>query len=69
MLVVGAGPTGLLLAAELARRDVDCLLIDAHDAPLDWDRATVVHTRSIEIFEPLGLADRILDQAVRGSGI
>jgi len=33
VLVVGAGPTGLLLAAELERRDVPCLLIDALDAP------------------------------------
>jgi 2-polyprenyl-6-methoxyphenol hydroxylase-like FAD-dependent oxidoreductase len=39
VFVVGAGPTGLLLASELVRRDVDCLLIDAHDAPLGWDRA------------------------------
>ena len=46
VLVVGAGPTGLLLAAELERRDVPCLLIDALDAPRGWDRATVVHARS-----------------------
>ena len=46
VLVVGAGPTGLLLAAELARRDVECLLIDALDAPQSWDRATVLHARS-----------------------
>jgi FAD binding domain len=63
VLVVGAGPTGLLLTAELLRRQVDCLLIDAHDAPLQWDRATV-HERSIEVFEALGLAERLLDQAV-----
>jgi 2-polyprenyl-6-methoxyphenol hydroxylase-like FAD-dependent oxidoreductase len=68
VVVVGAGPTGLLLATELARRDVDCLLIDAHDAPLDWDRATVVHARSIEIFEALGLADRFLDEGVKVRG-
>ncbi len=65
VVVVGAGPTGLLLASELARRDVDCLLIDAHDAPLEWDRATIVHARSIEIFEALGLADQIMDRAVK----
>jgi 2-polyprenyl-6-methoxyphenol hydroxylase-like FAD-dependent oxidoreductase len=53
----------MLVAAELRRRDVDCLLIDAHDAPLGWDRATVVHERSIEVFESLGLVDRFLDQA------
>ena len=64
-MIVGAGPTGLLLAAELERRDVSCLLIDALDAPLGWDRATVVHPRSMEIFEALGLADRFLDQGVK----
>ena len=65
VVVVGAGPTGLLLASELARRDVDCLLIDAHDAPLGWDRATIVHARSIEIFEALGLAEQLIDRAVK----
>jgi 2-polyprenyl-6-methoxyphenol hydroxylase-like FAD-dependent oxidoreductase len=68
VLVVGAGPTGLLLAAELVRREVDCQLIDAYDAPLGWDRATVVHERSIEVFEALGLADRLLGQAVKVRG-
>ena len=65
VLVVGAGPTGLLLAAELERRDVPCLLIDALDAPRGWDRATVVHPRSLEIFEALGIADRLLAQGVK----
>ena len=65
VLVVGAGPTGLLLAAELERRDVPCLLIDALDAPRGWDRATVVHARSMEIFEALRLEDRLLAAGVR----
>lgn len=65
VLVVGAGPTGLLLAAELRRRNVDCLLIDAHDGPLAWDRATVVHPRSIEIFDALGIAEPLLAAGVR----
>ncbi len=65
VLVVGAGPTGLLLAAELVRRDVSCLLIDALDAPRGWDRATVVHERSLEIFEALGVAEPFLAEGVR----
>ena len=65
VLVVGAGPTGLLLASELVRRDVDCLLIDVLDVPQEWDRATVVHARSLEIFEALGLVDPFLDHGVR----
>ncbi|TCK29006.1 4,5-epoxidase [Ancylobacter aquaticus] len=65
VLVVGAGPTGLLLAAELVRRGVGCLLIDEHDRPLSWDRATVVHPRSVEIFDALGLAGPLLEAGVR----
>jgi 2-polyprenyl-6-methoxyphenol hydroxylase-like FAD-dependent oxidoreductase len=61
VLVVGAGPTGLLLAAELHRRGVPCRLIDANPGPLHWDRATVVHPRTLEIFESLGLAGKLLD--------
>ena len=65
VLVVGAGPTGLLLAAELERRGVGCLLIDALDAPRGWDRATVVHERSLQILEALGIADGVLEVGVR----
>jgi 2-polyprenyl-6-methoxyphenol hydroxylase-like FAD-dependent oxidoreductase len=65
VLVVGAGPTGLLLAAELERRGVPCLLIDALDAPRGWDRATVVHERSLQILEALGIVDGVLDVGVR----
>ena len=68
VLVVGAGPAGLLLAAELTRRNVPCLLIDARDAPQTWDRATVLHARSLEIFEALGLEDRVLAEGVHTRG-
>jgi 2-polyprenyl-6-methoxyphenol hydroxylase-like FAD-dependent oxidoreductase len=68
VLVVGAGPTGLLLAIELQRRDVPCLLVDALDAPRGWDRATVVHERSLEIFEVLGFADRLVAAGVKTRG-
>ena len=61
VLVVGAGPTGLLLAAELQRRSVPIHLIDALPAPLHWDRATVIHPRSLQIFESMGLVGRFLD--------
>lgn len=65
VLVVGAGPTGLLLAAELHRRGVECLLVDAHDRPMEWDRATVVHPRSLEIFESLGIVEPLLAVGVK----
>jgi FAD binding domain len=69
VLVVGAGPTGLPLAAELQRREVSFQLIDARSAPLHWDRATVVHPRSLELFESLGLIKRFLDAWTRQRGV
>ena len=65
VLVVGAGPTGLLAAAELRRRSVECILIDAHERPMGWDRATVVHPRSLEIFESLGILEPLLRAGVK----
>lgn len=65
VLVVGAGPTGLLLAAELRRRGVACLLIDAQPQPLHWDRATVVHPLTLELLESLGLVGELLAAGMR----
>ncbi len=69
VLVVGAGPTGLLLASELHRRGVDCHIIEARPAPLPWDRATVVHPRSLQIFEALGLSGKFLEAGCRQRAI
>jgi 2-polyprenyl-6-methoxyphenol hydroxylase-like FAD-dependent oxidoreductase len=65
VLIVGAGPTGLLLAAELCRRGVRARIIDANPGPLHWDRATVVHPRSLEIFESLGIVEPLLAIGVK----
>ena len=64
VLIVGAGPTGLTLAGELRRWGVDCTLIDSLDAPLSWDRATIVHPRTMELFATLGLSDELLEVGV-----
>ena len=57
VLVVGAGPTGLMLALELARRDVSVRLIDqATTPPADHSRALAVQARTMEIFAQLGMA-------------
>ncbi len=69
VLVIGAGPTGLLLAAELRRRGVEATVVDARDEPAPWDRATVVHPRSLELLEPLGLAQPLLDVGVHQWGL
>jgi 2-polyprenyl-6-methoxyphenol hydroxylase-like FAD-dependent oxidoreductase len=60
ILIVGAGPTGLVLAIELQRRGVPHTLIDRRPAPLLWDRAAVIKSRTLEIFAALGLSEEFL---------
>jgi 2-polyprenyl-6-methoxyphenol hydroxylase-like FAD-dependent oxidoreductase len=64
VLIVGGGPTGLLLACTLRRRGVECVLVDAYDEPLGWDRAMVIHPRSLQIFEALGIVDEFTTTGV-----
>lgn len=61
VLIVGGGPTGLLLGSELIRRGVSARIVDCNPAPLKWDRATVVHPRSLEFFEALGIVEPLLE--------
>jgi 2-polyprenyl-6-methoxyphenol hydroxylase-like FAD-dependent oxidoreductase len=60
VLIVGAGPTGLVLAIDLARRGVPCHLVDRRPEPLGRDRAIVVKSRSLEIFQALGLGETFM---------
>ncbi|MEM7224942.1 MAG: FAD-dependent monooxygenase [Pseudomonadota bacterium] len=69
ILIVGAGPTGLVLAIELARRDVAFHLVDRHPAPLPWDRATIVKSRTLEIFASQGLAEQFLERGKKVHGV
>ncbi|QDT96826.1 FAD-dependent monooxygenase [Gimesia aquarii] len=62
VLIVGAGPTGLSLAVELARRQIDCLLVDRRPEPLPLDRATVIHSRSLEVLESMGILESFLQR-------
>jgi 2-polyprenyl-6-methoxyphenol hydroxylase-like FAD-dependent oxidoreductase len=68
VLVAGAGPSGLVLAIELARRGVPLHVIDRLPAPLLWDRAVAVKSRSLEVFASMGLADTFVRRGhiVRG---
>ncbi len=65
VLVVGAGPVGLVLACELARRDVPVRLIDRRERPTDQSRAIVVHARSLEMLQRVGVIDRFLEAGER----
>ncbi|MFC9962587.1 FAD-dependent oxidoreductase, partial [Streptomyces nigra] len=55
VVVVGAGPVGLLLASELARRGVEVVVLERRDAPTTASRASTLHARTMEIFDSRGL--------------
>src|SRR5580704_10721308 len=59
VLIVGAGPVGLTLSIDLARRGVRCILIEKNDAPLGYPKMERCNPRSMEIFRRLSLADTI----------
>jgi 2-polyprenyl-6-methoxyphenol hydroxylase-like FAD-dependent oxidoreductase len=60
IVIVGAGPTGLALAASLAAREVPFLLVDRLDAPAETSRAAAVHARTLEVLETIGVADEMV---------
>ncbi|KPI14270.1 Pentachlorophenol monooxygenase [Actinobacteria bacterium OV450] len=65
IIVVGAGPVGLTAALELARRRVPVRIVDRLAEPTTESRAIIVHARSLEMFERLGLVDELIQAGVR----
>lgn len=68
VLIVGAGPTGLMLANQLARRGVRFEIIDRHSGPAQQTRAMAVHARTLEIYAKLGIADEAVARGAIGTG-
>jgi 2-polyprenyl-6-methoxyphenol hydroxylase-like FAD-dependent oxidoreductase len=60
VLVVGAGPTGLTLACELARNGVSFRLIEAAPGPQRGSRGKGIQPRTLEVLDDLGVVDRVL---------
>jgi 2-polyprenyl-6-methoxyphenol hydroxylase-like FAD-dependent oxidoreductase len=59
-MIVGAGPTGLTLAIDLARRKISFRLIEAAATPFEGSRGKGLQPRTLEIFDDLGVIDAIL---------
>ena len=60
VLIAGAGPTGLTLACELLRRGVSCRIIDKAASPATTSRALGLQPRTLELFDNIGIVDRVL---------
>ena len=65
VLVVGAGPTGLVLALWLSRLGVRVRIIDKTSEPGTTSRALVVHARTLEFYRQLGLAEAVVEQGLK----
>jgi len=65
VLVVGAGPTGLMLAAELALAGVSVQIVERQAVPSGQSRGGGVNARTAEVFALRGLIDDLTAQAVR----
>jgi 2-polyprenyl-6-methoxyphenol hydroxylase-like FAD-dependent oxidoreductase len=65
VLIVGAGPAGLALAAELLRQGAKSLIVDRQQAAANTSRAAVVHARTLEVLEPLGVTPELIREGIK----
>jgi len=69
VLIVGAGPTGLVLALALARRGIPFRIISNASGPGEHSRAMGVHARTLEFYQQFGFADEVVARGVKMAGI
>lgn len=65
VLIVGAGPAGLALRLALDRLGIASILVDRHAAGLNTSRAAVIHARTLEVLEPLGVVPALLSEGLK----
>ena len=69
VLIVGAGPTGLVLALMLARKGVSFRIVSQANGPGEHSRAMVVHARTLEFYRQFGFADEVINSGIKvGNG-
>ncbi|MEE3919621.1 FAD-dependent monooxygenase [Micromonospora sp. BRA006-A] len=61
MIVVGGGPTGMMLASELRLQGVGVLVLERDAEPPPYVRSLGLHVRSIEVMDQRGLLERFLE--------
>src|SRR5580692_8949490 len=69
VLIVGAGPTGLVLALWLNKMGVNVRIIDKTEGPGTTSRALAVQARTLELYRQLDLTDALLEQGHKVPGI
>lgn len=62
LIIVGAGPTGLSMAVQLLRYNIEFIIIERNERTTYLSKALVVQARTLEIFEEAGLADKAIKE-------
>ena len=68
VVIVGAGPTGLMAATLLRRLGVTVRIVDKSPASAHESRAFAVHARSLELLRAIGLADAFMERGLIAAG-
>jgi 2-polyprenyl-6-methoxyphenol hydroxylase-like FAD-dependent oxidoreductase len=69
VLIVGAGPSGLMMAAQLLRYGIQPLIIDNKQGPTIHSNALAVQARSLEIYRQMGVIDKVIANGAQTKGI
>jgi 2-polyprenyl-6-methoxyphenol hydroxylase-like FAD-dependent oxidoreductase len=69
VLIVGAGPSGLMMAAQLLRYGLQPVIIDSKQGPTNHSKALAVQARSLEIYRQMGIVDRIIEGGKQAGGV
>ncbi|HEX9440332.1 MAG TPA: FAD-dependent monooxygenase, partial [Roseiflexaceae bacterium] len=69
VLIVGAGPTGLMLACQFERFGIPYRIIEKNSGPTTQSRALAIQARSLELFAQLGIAQKAVEQGKRAKAV
>jgi 2-polyprenyl-6-methoxyphenol hydroxylase-like FAD-dependent oxidoreductase len=64
VLIVGAGPAGLMMACQLAIQGIRFRIIDKKEQPTTHSGALIIQARSIEIFDQMGIAQKFINEGI-----
>lgn len=64
VLIVGAGPVGLVMALQLARNGISTRIIEQLEQPLPYCRALGITARTLEIYEAMGIARQMIEAGI-----
>ncbi len=69
VLIVGAGPSGLMMACQLALRNIPFRIIDKREKSLCGSGALIIQARTLEIFNQMGIADNAISEGILAGNI